>query len=503
MKDVLKYKWFQLSSRLRLSPLPNIHSMEAVTSLMKKVVGVAYKRVLFIFKGNTFFGFFDENDYEKVGEIVLNKVKKDPQLFLKLVKRQKKLGGKFLKWLKKIHKKDLSRFSNKQIVGLYSRYLKEYRWIYANYFPILACEKPLIEHLKEALYLHLKDEVLIGEDLNVLISEPQAMVTRQEEIAALKIVVQIQKNKKWIRLFRLNNQRLERGVKSVPRLFNLVKKHEKKFFWLTRDYEDPILTFSDIIFRLKNHLKGNPTQKLNNYKKEFKNLIKKRKQVIRDLKLTVKEQALFTAMRNGLHLKELRKSIVSQSLYYFDRVLEEICQRTGLNLRQVRFFVNQDEVNQALNKRGDWNKILNERLRLSGYFISRGKTSVIVGKRAQKVFIKLTRIKKGITELKGIAAAPGKTQGIVRIVLHPKECKKVKRGDVIVAPQVLPAYSVCIPLATGLICDGGTGITSHPATLAREAKIPCVTGTKIATRILKDGDRVEVDGYKGIVKIIK
>jgi len=503
MKDVLRYKWFQLSSRERLSPFPNIHSMEAITSLMKKVVGVAYKVILLIFEGNAFWAFFDEDDYEKVGKFVFEKVKKDPRLFRKLVKKQKKLGGKFLKWLKKIHKKDPSRLSNKQIVGLYSRYLKKYRWIYANYFPILACEKPLIEYLRTILYSRLDDNQLVEKYLNILIFEPRAMVVSQEKLSALKIAAKIKKNFDWAKLFKLKSEIVERKIKDKLKLFKLIKNHEKKFFWLTRDYEDPILTFSDIISRLKNHLKGNPTQKLNNYKKEFKNLVKKRKTIIKNLKLTKDEQSLFRAMRDGMYLKELRKSIVSQSLYYFDRVLEEICQRTGLNLRQVRFFVNQDEVNQALNKRGNWNKILNERLRLSGYFISKGETSVIVGKKAQKVFINLTRIKKDIKELKGFAAAPGKTQGIVKVVLHPKECKKVKKGDVIVAPQVSPTYSLCIHLASALVCDGGTGITSHPATLAREAKIPCVTGTKIATRVLKDGDRVEVDGFRGVVKLLK
>jgi pyruvate,water dikinase len=56
--------------------------------------------------------------------------------------------------------------------------------------------------------------------------------------------------------------------------------------------------------------------------------------------------------------------------------------------------------------------------------------------------------------------------------------------------------------AVAFITNDG-GITCHAASVSRELGIPCVIGTKIATRKLKDGDLVEVDANKGIVKIIK
>ena len=56
--------------------------------------------------------------------------------------------------------------------------------------------------------------------------------------------------------------------------------------------------------------------------------------------------------------------------------------------------------------------------------------------------------------------------------------------------------------AAAIVTDEG-GITSHAAIVAREVGIPCVIGAKIATKALKDGDLVEVDADKGIVRIIK
>jgi pyruvate,water dikinase len=53
-----------------------------------------------------------------------------------------------------------------------------------------------------------------------------------------------------------------------------------------------------------------------------------------------------------------------------------------------------------------------------------------------------------------------------------------------------------------IVTDEG-GITCHAAVISRELEIPCIVGTKIATQVLKDGDLVEVDANKGVVKILK
>ena len=59
-----------------------------------------------------------------------------------------------------------------------------------------------------------------------------------------------------------------------------------------------------------------------------------------------------------------------------------------------------------------------------------------------------------------------------------------------------------IQKAKAIITNEG-GITCHAAVISRELGIPCIVGTKIATKVLKDGDLVKVDANKGIVKVIK
>ncbi len=105
-------------------------------------------------------------------------------------------------------------------------------------------------------------------------------------------------------------------------------------------------------------------------------------------------------------------------------------------------------------------------------------------------------------KLHGVVASYGKAVGHVKVVQKPKDLKKLKEGDVLVTTMTSPRLLVLVPKISALITDWG-GKLSHAAILAREMGIPCVVGTQSATKILKDGNLVEVDAKKGVVRIIK
>ena len=109
---------------------------------------------------------------------------------------------------------------------------------------------------------------------------------------------------------------------------------------------------------------------------------------------------------------------------------------------------------------------------------------------------------KSGSEIKGNIAHRGLVRGVVKIVKRKDQIKFVKEGDVIVAPMTTPDYVSAMKLASAFVTDEG-GIMCHAAIIARELKKPCIIGTKIATKVLKDGDLVEVDADLGVVKILK
>jgi pyruvate, water dikinase len=98
--------------------------------------------------------------------------------------------------------------------------------------------------------------------------------------------------------------------------------------------------------------------------------------------------------------------------------------------------------------------------------------------------------------LTGASASPGIGSGPVKILKSPKEIGKVRTGDVLVAPMTSPDYVPAMKKAAAIITDEG-GQTSHAAIVSRELGIPCVVGTKNATKELKDDMLVTVDGSKG------
>ncbi|MBI2668305.1 hypothetical protein HYX14_00525 [Candidatus Woesearchaeota archaeon] len=111
--------------------------------------------------------------------------------------------------------------------------------------------------------------------------------------------------------------------------------------------------------------------------------------------------------------------------------------------------------------------------------------------------------------IKGNVASRGRVTGTVKIIpvdysdldrVHA-EIEKMKKGDILVAETTAPELIIACKKAGAIVTDMG-GLMSHAAIVSREFGIPCIVGTKNASKILKDGDRIEVDATKGIVKVI-
>jgi pyruvate,water dikinase len=102
----------------------------------------------------------------------------------------------------------------------------------------------------------------------------------------------------------------------------------------------------------------------------------------------------------------------------------------------------------------------------------------------------------------GIAASPGSVEGIARVVMTVDEFDDVAEGDILVCQMTNPAWVVLFTKIAGLVTDTG-GTTSHPAVLSREFGIPAVVGTSVATKRIRTGDRIRVDGSAGSVEVLE
>lgn len=102
--------------------------------------------------------------------------------------------------------------------------------------------------------------------------------------------------------------------------------------------------------------------------------------------------------------------------------------------------------------------------------------------------------------LRGVAACPGRYTGPARVITDETEFDKLQPGDILICPETTAAWSILFPSVGALITDTG-GLLSHPAIIAREYRVPAVLATGNATRLLRDGQIVTVDGATGEVRI--
>lgn len=158
------------------------------------------------------------------------------------------------------------------------------------------------------------------------------------------------------------------------------------------------------------------------------------------------------------------------------RVLEEreVIEVARLALRAQEHFGNPQDVEWAIDTRGVWVVQARPITTLNGH----GETGRVL--------------------VSGLAAAPGKVSGAVRVLSEPKQGAALLAGEVLVAPMTNPDWLPTIRRAAALVTDSG-GATCHAAIVARELGVPCVVGAGSATTELVDGQVVTVDGGTGRV----
>jgi phosphohistidine swiveling domain-containing protein len=106
-----------------------------------------------------------------------------------------------------------------------------------------------------------------------------------------------------------------------------------------------------------------------------------------------------------------------------------------------------------------------------------------------------------VSEITGTGVSGGVVEGTVRVVTDPS-FTEVEPDEVLVAPTTDPSWSSIMFISSALVVDIG-GALSHAAVVARELQIPCVVDTGNGTELLSTGDRVRVDGDRGVVEVLE
>ena len=201
-----------------------------------------------------------------------------------------------------------------------------------------------------------------------------------------------------------------------------------------------------------------------------------------------------------LYWQDKRKEHTLLAIYYLDSTLQKIANLSDCNLEKLRW-LGPSELRVDDNGCIDIS-IVKKRKKGFAFLNSNNEDGVLIGKGWSRIKQLIQNKGKKVSELSGITGSLGRAIGKVKVCMTISHLGKVEKGDILVTSMTRPEFVPVMKKVSGVITDEG-GITCHAAIVCRELKIPCLIGTKNATKILKDGMEIELKATHGIVKIIK
>ncbi len=190
--------------------------------------------------------------------------------------------------------------------------------------------------------------------------------------------------------------------------------------------------------------------------------------------------------------------VFSQSVKFANAFAQSMSQKTSYSPEFIKALTKEEFENWIKTDKLPSKEVLEERNRHCLLLCSDGKVVVKTTLEEIAQIENFLIAKPQGNQITGVCAFAGKVSGKVRIVNDPAGVE-FKGGEILVSRMTRPEYLPLMQKAAAFVTDGG-GVLSHAAIVARELNKPCIIGTKIATKWLKDGDLVEVDATKGIVR---
>jgi len=452
-------------------------------SVFQKVLGIDFS-FSNMKKDADYNEFVDGAEEAAALEMIKDKTKKGNNFLHELAKKSYEKSSILVSTAKKVARADYSLLSPWELKVLFdglALQLLEYQPVIFLVFPV---EKYLEERLQEEISRIAGQESLgekTSEYLSVFSMPKEELLVVREEKSLLAIAILVNKPV---------------SVK-VP-----MQKHLENFAWIpTDDPSGKPWTIIDLQTRINELAKSEPEKKLEKIINGEKQREQKLKDYINELDLGQETIELIQLVRDFVFLRNYRVECWVQAQYLAREFLEFIAAKANLSFEEL-MALSHEEIRVFLES----GKIppkqeIKKRLQAYAYIKTNEKFEVFFGNAAEKMgHFKEPALQGKIPgEIRGNIANRGIAIGTVKIVRELSDLPKVQKGDILVASMTVPQYIPAMEKAAGFITDEG-GITCHAAIIARELDVPCIVGTKNATRLLKDGDKIELDANKGIAR---
>ena len=471
-------------------------------------LGISELKIGILSKKNAIHYIADMSSWENCHNELKQKALADYNFVLQLVEKANKFGEEFNAWSKKqIFAADLTKQSNKQLLQLYYTFMDKQatEYAYGTALPVLDFQG--FSFIEGNLQKILKDKnkEKYEEYYRVFTHPAYNSFSKDQEEDLLKMMNEFESIPNWKN--DVSTRPLIEIEKKYPKFWNKLQQHTKKYCWVYYVYAGPAYTEEEFLNFIKEYVrKGiSSKKKLEDMKNEKENIQKLKEEYMKELKPNAFQKFILDMAGIIVWAKPRRKDYQSKSYYHAEKLLTEIGNRLSLSLEEVRSAppaVLEKALGEGIVDRSIIKSVFDFHICVP----ENGKVRVLTGKEAEEYsakYIKREKEEKITTghDLKGACACRGSAKGRVKIINIPEEMKKMKDGDILVSTATTPSIVPVMKMAAAIVTDEG-GLTCHAAIVSRELQIPCVVGTKVATKTFKDGDLVEVDATKGIIRKI-
>ena len=401
-----------------------------------------------------------------------------------------------------VNKKELTNLSNKELLALNKELAEQSFVMWTKFFMDifdLDAESLVEQELVEAKIV-LKDD-----ERKIMMTQEKMLNHQRAERDLLKIVNLIKSTDSAVNTFTYitSPSNLHR-LKLYPAIEKALCEYQKNYFWIYNSWGvTKVAGVFEFVELIKQILAGprNSTQEFEELNNFEKNINQQKKAIADKHKMSpwLKQMFHFFALLG--FWRDERKMQVQLMNHYFEVLGREIAKRSRLDWNVLKLCDS-----RAIQEIPVPHKLIEESKTFFSeqYVIVWDKNKVVhLDKKECKQVIDIIEksMQIGVKELMGIIACPGKAKGKVRIIIKSSEFNKMEKGDILVTPMTRPDYIPLMKKAAAIITDEG-GITSHAAVISRELKVPCIIGTQVASKMLKDGMIVEVNANHGTIRIL-
>ncbi|MEF8700826.1 MAG: PEP/pyruvate-binding domain-containing protein [Candidatus Accumulibacter sp. UW20] len=352
----------------------------------------------------------------------------------------------------------------------------------------------------ESLQISLGSESAITAETvySVLTTPKKTVWIQEEEVGLLEILTLVYQDSHLV--FLAHDGKLDDFFNGVSVMFGSeLEAHAQKYFWIRYEQEGEILTgkyFCDELAKMicdgvdATAALHSVNERRVRTKDQF-NLISS------SVTLNPEAKHLLDVARKFIYWKLHLREVKIRFYCCANNILDEAAKRLGLNRYQIRHLM-VDELIGALRGTVQLDAhCLDKRIEYCVFYFTSGRTTVYEGQNAREIFSIVNQdIPLATDKVSGVCAFPGLVDGVVKQVLDVNDGDNFSQGNVLVAYMTDVGVVSAMKKASAIVTDVG-GVTCHASIIAREFGIPCLIGTKIATKILLNGYTVQVNATDG------